>query len=311
MERLGVSVHDYSGEKQLLSEVTDLRRPAVIRGCPLGPCSTWTPELLAERLSGTSRPVHVTQQTNMDFVSKNFHYSTMDIGKMISLAAGYSSVPPRTEKYYLRAVSEDNPRQRPVQLETDFPAIAGEFQLPDNLLDSEKVFSSVLRVSSGDIRVWTHYDVMDNIYCQVIGHKRAVLWPPDQVDKMYLVGDKSRVTDIDTPDPSKYPRFLQAERYEVELGPGDILFIPALWFHNMLAHDFGVAVNVFWRELDPRLYDKRDPYGNRDHVPAAKSFQSVDNIIKNLEQLPAEYRDFYCRRIVQRLQSKCQLGAET
>ena len=83
MERLGVSVHDYSGEKQLLSEVTDLRRPAVIRGCPLGPCSTWTPELLAERLSGTSRPVHVTQQTNMDFVSKNFHYSTMDIGKVM------------------------------------------------------------------------------------------------------------------------------------------------------------------------------------------------------------------------------------
>ena len=31
----------------------------------------------------------------------------------------------------------------------------------------------------------------------------------------------------------------------------------------MLAHDFGVAVNVFWRELDPKLYDTRDPYGNR------------------------------------------------
>ena len=46
---------------------------------------------------------------------------------------------------------------------------------------------------------------------------------------------------------------------------------------------------------------------NRDHVPAAKSFQSVDSIIRNLEQLPAEYRDFYCRRIVQRLQSKCQI----
>ena len=49
----------------------------------------------------------------------------------------------------------------------------------------------------------------------------------------------------------------------MELEPGDILFIPALWFHNMLAHDFGVAVNVFWRELDPKLYDNRDPYGNR------------------------------------------------
>ena len=63
-----------------------------------------------------------------------------------------------------------------------------------------------LRVSSGGIRVWTHYDVMDNIYCQVLGHKRAVLWAPDQVDNMYLTGDKSSVIDIDNPDTAKYPR---------------------------------------------------------------------------------------------------------
>ena len=47
---------------------------------------------------------------------------------------------------------------------------------------------------------------MDNIYCQVMGHKRAVLWPPDQVDNMYLTGDKSSVIDIDNPDTAKYPR---------------------------------------------------------------------------------------------------------
>ena len=125
---------------------------------------------------------------------------------MISLAA--SSDDSDAEKYYLRAISEDNPRQRPVQLETDFPTIAEDFQLPDRFLEREKVFSSVLRVSSGGIRVWTHYDVMDNIYCQVIGHKRAVLWPPDQVDNIYLTGDKSRVIDIDNPDMSKYPRYV-------------------------------------------------------------------------------------------------------
>ena len=58
------------------------------------------------------------------------------------------------------------------------------------------------------------------------------------------------------------------------------------------------------------MHDAMMIYVYRDHVPAAKSFQSVDNIIKNLEQLPREYRDFYCRRIVQRLQSKCQVGDE-
>ena len=75
----------------------------------------------------------------------------------------------------------------------------------------------------------------------------------------------------------------------------------------LAAHDFGVAVNVFWKELDDRMYDGKDAYGNKDHVPAAKALQSADNIIKNLQQLPAEYRDFYCRRIVARLQSKCQI----
>ena len=127
---------------------------------------------------------------------------------MISLAAATSSDDSEAEKYYLRAVSEDNPRQRPVQLETDFPAIAEDFQLPERFLEREKVFSSVLRVSSGGIRVWTHYDVMDNIYCQVIGHKRAVLWPPHQVDNIYLTGDKSNVIDIDNPDAAKYPRYV-------------------------------------------------------------------------------------------------------
>jgi len=299
-----ITVINYECLERFLKDITFKRSPAVIRGCPLGQCSSWTPEFLTEKLSGTNRPVHVTSDAKMNFVRKNFTYSTMDIGEMIKLASDDNVT---DTKYYLRAISDDNPRVTPANLETDFPSISRDFQLPDSMLPSEKIFSSVLRLSSGGVQVWTHYDVMDNIYCQIIGHKRAVLWAPDEVDNMYMSGDKSMVVDIDQPDLEKYPKFLRAKRYEAELIPGDILFIPALWFHNMLAHDFGVAVNVFWKELDDKLYDSKDPYGNKDHAPAAKSFQSVDNIIKNLHQLPAQYRDFYCRRIVARLQSKCQL----
>ena len=75
----------------------------------------------------------------------------------------------REEKYYLRAVSEENPRTKPVRLEEDFPSIARDFSLPAGLIPQERIFSSVLRVSSGNIRVWTHYDVMDNVYCQIVG----------------------------------------------------------------------------------------------------------------------------------------------
>ena len=295
-----VPIVDYSSPSQLL-ELSERRKPVVIRSCPLGACLSWTPEHLQSKLSGLSRPVHVTTDTNMNFVKKNFRYSTMDMGELISKASRDDT----EEKYYLRAVSDENPRSKPVRLEQDFPSIADDFHLPDNMLQDDQIFSSVLRVSSGGVRVWTHYDVMDNVYCQILGSKRAVLWPPSELDKMYMTGDKSRVVDIDQPDPHQFPLFSSASRYVAELQPADILFIPALWFHNMLAHDFGVAVNVFWRELDAKFYDPKDAYGNKDHVPAAKAFQSADNIIKNLQQLPAEYSEFYCRRIIDRLQSKC------
>ena len=45
----------------------------------------------------------------------------------------------------------------------------------------ERLFSSALRVSSAGVQLWTHYDVMDNVLCNVVGRKRILLWPPAQV----------------------------------------------------------------------------------------------------------------------------------
>ena len=53
------------------------------------------------------------------------------------------------------------------------------------------------------------------------------------------------------------------------------IFILALWFH-MLAKDFGVGVNVFWRELE-------DLHGNKCHLPAAKALRMLDNEMKQLK----------------------------
>ena len=73
----------------------------------------------------------------------------------------------------------------------------------------------------------------------------------------------------------------------------------------MTAQDFGVAINLFWKNLDPELYDQKDPYGNKDLLPAAKSLRMLDNVIKQLETLPDEYRDFYARQLISRIEAKC------
>ena len=149
---------------------------------------------------------------------------------------------------------------------------------------------------------------MDNLLVQVTGRKRVVLFSPRDASNLYLSGDKSRVLDIDRPDLAIFPRFARITRHECCLEAGDVLFIPALWFHNVVSLDFSVAVNVFWRNLDGNLYDARDTYGNKDPLPAQRAQQVMDRALKALEELPDEYRDFYARRLVSRIEEKSFLA---
>ena len=55
------------------------------------------------------------------------------------------------------------------------------------------------------------------------------------------------------------------------LEPGDILYIPALWFHNILTLEeegWALSINIFWKNLPQEIYDKKDIYGNKDLLPA-------------------------------------------
>lgn len=152
-------------------------------------------------------------------------------------------------------------------LNVHFPELAADLLVPD-LFPKEGFFSSVFRITSPGLQLWTHYDTCDNILIQVTGRKRVVFYPPEEALNLYLDGDKSEILDIDNTDYGKFPKFKNVKRLEVILEEGDIIFIPALWFHNITALDFSISVNVFWKNLEPHLYDKKDPYGNKDLIPA-------------------------------------------
>lgn len=145
---------------------------------------------------------------------------------------------------------------------------------------------------------------MDNILVQVVGRKRVVLFPPSDSPYLYLVGDKSRVMDIDAPDLVTFPKFSQASRWEATLEAGEVLYIPALWFHNVTALEFGVAVNVFWRHLEAEFYDSKDTYGNRDPPQVQRALQVVEKAAKLLNELPPEHRLFYGHRLLAHLEAK-------
>jgi len=85
--------------------------------------------------------------------------------------------------------------------------------------------------------------------------------------------------------------------------PGDVLYIPALWFHNILSLEFSVGINIFFKDLEDAFYQKKDAYGNQDLVLGASAMQKVQEAKLELDNLPPHFRSFYLSRSQSVLQS--------
>ena len=107
-------------------------------------------------------------------------------------------------------------------------------------------------------RIAAHYDLPDNIACVAAGRRRFTLFPPEQVDNLYIgpldltpAGQPISLVDFHQPDLHRFPKFADAMRHArvAELAPGDALFIPSMWWHHIEAlSPFNVLVNYWWRQ---------------------------------------------------------------
>lgn len=131
--------------------------------------------------------------------------------------------------------------------------------------------------------VSTHFDTSPNLACVVAGSRRFLLFPPDQIDNLYvgpleftMAGQPASMVDPDAPDLSRYPRFADAlaTARVATLAPGDAIFIPALWWHHVRAHGpLNVLVNYWW-----------------DRDPQASPFVALVHGLLALRDLPAAER---------------------
>ncbi len=110
-------------------------------------------------------------------------------------------------------------------------------------------------------RIPAHQDLPHNLACVAVGRRRFTLFPPDQLANLYVgpldftpAGQAVSLVDFAAPDLARFPRFSEALRHAqvAELGPGDAVLIPSMWWHHIEALDsFNVLVNYWWRECPP------------------------------------------------------------
>jgi Cupin-like domain len=106
-----------------------------------------------------------------------------------------------------------------------------------------------------------HFDESYNLACVVAGARRFTLFPPEQVDNLYLgpldfapTPTPISLVNFDRPDFAAQPRFraAQAAALVADLEPGDALFIPTRWWHHVQSRGvLNMMVNYWWRDDRP------------------------------------------------------------
>lgn len=94
-----------------------------------------------------------------------------------------------------------------------------------------------------------HYDPKHNLLAQVVGSKRVLLFSPGDSQCLYpnpgMLNNTSSV-DCDEPDLKAFPRFAEGVGFEGVLNPGELLYIPPLWWHHIRSLKPSFSVSFWW-----------------------------------------------------------------
>ncbi|MES2739919.1 MAG: cupin-like domain-containing protein [Pseudomonadota bacterium] len=98
-----------------------------------------------------------------------------------------------------------------------------------------------------------HCDYDDNIFAQIWGSKRIFLAPPHH-DRFLYPREANAVLfgspfDPEAPDFARFPLARHAAMIELTIEPGEMLYVPAGWYHQVRSLSFSLSSNRWARAL--------------------------------------------------------------
>lgn len=159
-------------------------------------------------------------------------------------------------------------------VKTDLPALGLPFASPlsgPRPPSSDQDPGPLVNMWIGNSRSSTslHHDPFENLYCQVLGSKTVTLYPPhewyhlNEIEVPTATYQRSTSGELELISDSGTIRWLDSARelreaqgcrgYTVTLNPGDCLYLPALWYHevtqNCAQDTICVSIN-YWYDMD-------------------------------------------------------------
>ncbi len=134
-------------------------------------------------------------------------------------------------------------------------------------------------------RIAAHFDYPRNLACCVMGQRRFTVFPPDQVENLYVgpwdltpAGQPISLVDMHQPDLDQFPRFSQAwaQAQIAELNPGDAIYMPGMWWHQVESLSaINGLINYWWSET-PTVF--------------GAPMEAFNHALLSIKQLPAAQR---------------------
>lgn len=230
----------FGSESEFFARYLRQERPAVFRDYVSAwpAMQRWSLAWFKERHGHTPLPIYTGR--NLPVASDSRRAFTED-SLTLTLADFIDSLqdPAPREPRYLSALS----------LERHLPDLARDVAFPKVTSRLPGLSQLSLWISRPGTITQLHYDRSHNLFAQIVGRKRFHLYAPArrkelapaQVDGNWA----AVVSQLELPAPVAVARLPVAD-IELELEPGELLFLPYGWWHRVESVGACVSVNLWW-----------------------------------------------------------------
>ena len=213
-------------------------RPVILKGMLRGwpAFGRWSPDFLEAQFADQRVQLAVSDRGGFDYTAPR----TEEMSFAEAAALIRADSPDADRHYYL--LKQNIP--------ANFPTLVDDLQVPDLIGDRRRITSVNLWFGGAGNLTPLHYDRANNFLAQFYGRKHLTLFAPDQFDYLYpaLDSDRPHVSkaNILAPDEEAFPLLRQAQPLEGVLEPGDVLYMPPFWWHQVHSLDQSISVNFWW-----------------------------------------------------------------
>ena len=209
----------------------------------------WSPQYLKEKFGHLETTIQAERNADPKFEQNKLeHQRQVRIGDFVDqvLAGGV------TNDYYLTANNEVLRRPEFAQLLNDIGS------LPAYCRRNDLARSINFWFGPAGTNTPLHHDTLMLLHTQVVGRKRWRFISPLETPRLYNYFGVFSPIDVDKPDLVRYPLFKDVKVLDVIVEPGETVFLPLAWWHQVSGLD--ISLSISYTNLDlPNEFEFIDP----------------------------------------------------